>query len=103
MLRKLIMFHYVSDFTRHPQGCVPIKDCYAQIPKTRTASFWIESIDYLGDKLLQLLPPEIKQSRNLNIFNNVSSTEKVTYATADSARIIIRHLTCRYTLYIVLI
>ena len=34
----------------------------AQLPKVRTTSFGIESIAYLGNKLWQLLPLEIKQS-----------------------------------------
>ena len=40
----------------------------AQIPKVRTTSFGIESIAYLGNKLWQLLPLEIKQSNTLPIF-----------------------------------
>ena len=40
----------------------------AQTPKVRTTSFGIESITYLGSKLWQLLPLEIKQSNTLPIF-----------------------------------
>ena len=40
----------------------------AQLPKVRTTSFGIESIAYLGNKLWQLLPLEIKQSNTLPIF-----------------------------------
>ena len=40
----------------------------AQLPKVRTTSFGIESIAYLGNKLWQLLPLEIKQSNTLPTF-----------------------------------
>ena len=40
----------------------------AQLPKVRTTSFGIESIAYLGNKLWQLLPLEVKQSNTLPIF-----------------------------------
>ena len=41
----------------------------AQIPKVQTTSFGIEeTITYLGSKLWQLLPQEIKQSNTLPIF-----------------------------------
>ena len=40
----------------------------AQVPKVRTTSFKIETIAYLGSRLWQLLPQEIKQSSNLPIF-----------------------------------
>ena len=40
----------------------------AQLPKVRTTSFGIETIAYLGNKLWQLLPQEIKQSNTLPIF-----------------------------------
>ena len=42
----------------------------ARIPKVRTTSFGIKSIAYLGNKLWQLLPLEIKQSNTLPIFKN---------------------------------
>ena len=40
----------------------------AQVPKVRTTSFGIETIAYLGSRLWQLLPQEIKQSNTLPIF-----------------------------------
>ena len=40
----------------------------AQLPKVRTTSFGIETIAYLGNRLWQLLPQEIKQSNTLPIF-----------------------------------
>ena len=40
----------------------------AQLPKARTTSFGIETIAYLGNRLWQLLPQEIKQSNTLPIF-----------------------------------
>ena len=40
----------------------------AQVPKVRTTSFGVESIAYLGNKLWQILPQEIKQSNSLPIF-----------------------------------
>ena len=40
----------------------------AQLPKVRTTSFGVESIAYLGNKLWQNLPQEIKQSNSLTIF-----------------------------------
>ena len=40
----------------------------AQLPKVRTTSFGVESIAYLGNKLWQNLPQEIKQSNSLPIF-----------------------------------
>ena len=40
----------------------------AQLPKVRTTSFGVESIAYLGNKLWQILPQEIKQSNSLPIF-----------------------------------
>ena len=40
----------------------------AQLPMVRTSSFWIETIAYLGSKLWQLLPQEIKQSDTLPLF-----------------------------------
>ena len=39
----------------------------AQLPKVRTTSFGVESITYLGNKLWQFLPQEIKQANTLNI------------------------------------
>ena len=44
----------------------------AQIPKVRTMSFGIDSIAYLGNKLWQLLPLEIKQSNALPIFKKTN-------------------------------
>ena len=41
----------------------------AQLPKVRTTSFGIKTITYLGSRLWQLLPQEIKQSHTLSIFN----------------------------------
>ena len=38
--------------------------------KVRTTSFGVESIAYLGNKLWQKLPQEIKQSSSLPIFKN---------------------------------
>ena len=40
----------------------------AKLPKVRTASFGVETIGYLGNKLWQLLPNEIKNSANLRVF-----------------------------------
>ena len=40
----------------------------AQLPKVRTTSFGVESIDYLCKKLWQFLPQEIKQSNSLSVF-----------------------------------
>ena len=40
----------------------------AQQPKVRTMTFGVESITYLGNKLWQNLPQEIKQSNSLPIF-----------------------------------
>ena len=40
----------------------------AQLPKVRTTSFGVESIAWLGNKLWQNLPQEIKQSNSLTIF-----------------------------------
>ena len=40
----------------------------AQLAKVRTTSFGVESIAYLGNKLWQKLPQEIKQSSNLPTF-----------------------------------
>ena len=42
----------------------------AQLPKVRTTSFGVESIAYLGNKLWQTLPQEIKQSNTHPIFKN---------------------------------
>ena len=39
----------------------------ALVPKVRTTSFAVESIAYLGNKLWQILPHEIKQSNSLPI------------------------------------
>ena len=40
----------------------------AQLPKVRTTSFGIETTVYLGNKLWQLIPQEIKESSTLPIF-----------------------------------
>ena len=40
----------------------------APVLKVRTTSFGVESIAYLGNKLWQVLPQEIKQSNSLPIF-----------------------------------
>ena len=40
----------------------------AQLPKVRTTSFGIETIAYLGNKLWQLIPKEMKESSTLPIF-----------------------------------
>ena len=40
----------------------------AQLPKVRTTPFGFESIPYLGNKLWQHLPQEIKQSSSLPFF-----------------------------------
>ena len=40
----------------------------AQLLKVRTTSFGIETITYLGSRLWQLLPKEIKQSNTFSIF-----------------------------------
>ena len=42
----------------------------AQVPKVRTTSFGMETIIYLGSRLWQLLPQEIKQTNTLPIFKN---------------------------------
>ena len=39
----------------------------AQMAKVRTTSFGVESITYLGNKLWQFLPQEIKQANTLPI------------------------------------
>ena len=44
----------------------------AQLPKVRTTSFGVESIAYLGNKLCQILPQEIKQSNSLPIFKKTN-------------------------------
>ena len=41
----------------------------AQLPKVRTTSFEEETLAYLGNKLWQFLPHDIKQSNTLSIFN----------------------------------
>ena len=40
----------------------------AQLPKVRTTSFGIETTVYLGNKLWQFIPQEIKESSTLPIF-----------------------------------
>ena len=44
----------------------------AQLPKVRMASFGVEPIAYLGNKLCQHLPQEIKQSNSLPIFKKIN-------------------------------
>ena len=44
----------------------------AQLPKVRTTSFGIETIAYLGNRLWQLLPQEIKQSNTRPIFKKTN-------------------------------
>ena len=39
-----------------------------QLPKVRTASFGIETVAFLGNRIYQLLPGEVKDSRTLPIF-----------------------------------
>ncbi len=39
-----------------------------QLPKVLTTTFGIEIVAYLGNKLWQLLPQQIKNSSNLHIF-----------------------------------
>ena len=64
----------------------------AQVPKVRTTSFGIETIAYLGSRLWQLLPQEIKQSNTLPIFKNELNAGKVVNATADFVKHIFRKL-----------
>ena len=49
-------------------GCLKNSTSIAQAPKVGTTSFGIETIAYLGSRLWQLLPQEIKQSNTLPIF-----------------------------------
>ena len=49
----------------------------AQLPKVRTTAFGIETITYLGSRLWQLLPQEIKQSNTLSIFTKELNVGKV--------------------------
>ena len=44
----------------------------AQVPKVRTISFGIETIAYLGSRLWQLLPQEIKQSNTPPVFKKTN-------------------------------
>ena len=62
------------------------RGCDSQLPIVRTTSFGIESIAYLGNKLWQLLPLEIKQPNTLPIFKNELDAGEVVNATAGSAR-----------------
>ena len=54
----------------------------AQLPKVRTTSFGIETITYLGNRLWQLLPQEIKQSNTLSIFKKELNVGKVVSVTS---------------------
>ena len=59
-MKDIFMERHISYNLRHGTD--------AQLPKVRTTSFGIETIAYLGNKLWQLLPQEIKQSNTLPIF-----------------------------------
>ena len=60
-MKEIFMQRNVSYSLRHAHGD-------AQLPKVRTTSFGVDSIAYLGNKLWQILPQEIKQSNSLSIF-----------------------------------
>ena len=64
----------------------------AQLPKVRTTSFGVESIAYLGNKLWQNLPQEIKQSNSHTIFKNKLDVGMVENATVGFAKYISRKL-----------
>ena len=59
-MKEIFMQRNISYSLRHGDD--------AQLPKVRTTSFGVESIAYLGNKLWQNLPQEIKQSNSLPIF-----------------------------------
>ena len=59
-MKEIFMQRNISYSLRHGDD--------AQLPKVRTTSFGAESIAYLGNKLWQILPQEIKQSNSLPIF-----------------------------------
>ena len=59
-MKDLFMKQTISYNLRHGND--------AQLPKVRTTSFGIETIAYLGNKLWQLIPTEIKESIALRIF-----------------------------------
>ena len=64
----------------------------AQLPKVRTTSFGVESIAYLGNKLWQHLPQEMKQFNSLHIFKNKKDVGMGENATVDFAKYISRKL-----------
>ena len=59
-MKEIFMQRNISYSLRHGDD--------AQLPKVRTTSFGVESIAYLGNKLWQIVPQEIKQSNSLPIF-----------------------------------
>ena len=38
------------------------------IPKIRTTSYGIETVQYMGQKLWQMLPPSVRESPSLMVF-----------------------------------
>ena len=64
----------------------------AQLPKVRTTSFGVQSIAYLGNKLWQTLPQEIKQANSLSIFKKQIRCGMVENATVGFAKYISRKL-----------
>ena len=64
----------------------------SQLLKVRTTSFGVESIAYLGNKLWQHLPQEIKQSNGLPIFKKQIRCGMGENATVDFAKYISQKL-----------
>ena len=60
---------FMKDFFRERNMSYNLRHANdAQLPKVQTTSSGIETIAYLGGRLWQLLPQEIKQSSSLSIF-----------------------------------
>ena len=83
-MKEIFMQRNISYSLRHGDD--------AQLPKVRTTSFGVESISYLGNKLWQNLPQDLKQSNSLPIFKNKLDVGMVENATVGFVKYISRKL-----------
>ena len=79
-MKEIFMQRNISYSLRHGS--------HAQLPKVQTTPFGVESIAYLGNKLWQILPQEIKQSNSISIFKNKLDVGMVENATVGFSKYI---------------
>ena len=60
--------------TRHIEGLNLRKLNNFQLPRPKTVSYGTESMQYLGSKIWNLIPMEMKSANNLQIFKNKIKT-----------------------------